>query len=170
MANVKRNVPLRMMAKYRFREAIFEDLPELSRLAHHIWREHYPKVIGLEQTEYMLKKWYNIESLTEQMREAGRQTMLVTHDEKMVGYIQYGPKDDAIFIHKVYLMKEHRGSGLAKQLFDQIDYRPLELRVNKDNAGSIAFYKRYGFEIIDENILDIGGGYVMDDYVMRCNS
>ncbi len=158
-----------MMARdaITFRDAELTDLPELSVLAHRIWREHYVPIIGSGQVEYMLAKWYNLEALTEQMQEAERFTRLVEIDEKMAGYIQYGRKDDAMFIYKVYIEQKYRGRGIGKQLFDQIGYCPLELRVNKDNVNSIAFYKRYGFEVIDENILQIGDGFVMDDYVMR---
>ena len=42
----------------------------------------------------------------------------------------------------------------------------LELNVNKYNSA-IAFYKKKNFRIIKEELIDIGEGYVMDDYVMR---
>ncbi|MDG1286638.1 MAG: GNAT family N-acetyltransferase [Rickettsiales bacterium] len=161
-----------MTAKSRvtFRDAELTDLSKLSVLAHRIWREHYVPIIGAQQVEYMLKKWYNLDALTQQMQEPERFTRLVEADGQMAGYIQYGRKDDAMFIYKVYIEQTYRGQGIGRQLFDQIGSRPLELRVNKDNVKSIAFYERYGFEITAENLLEIGDGFVMDDYVMRCES
>jgi len=44
--------------------------------------------------------------------------------------------------------------------------RELWLTVNKDNADSIAFYRRVGFRIAGSSVMDIGGGFVMDDYRM----
>jgi len=44
--------------------------------------------------------------------------------------------------------------------------RELWLTVNKDNADSIAFYRRVGFGIAGSSVTDIGGGFVMDDYRM----
>jgi hypothetical protein len=38
--------------------------------------------------------------------------------------------------------------------------------VNKANARAIMAYKRNGFVITESVITDIGGGFVMDDYVM----
>jgi ribosomal protein S18 acetylase RimI-like enzyme len=40
------------------------------------------------------------------------------------------------------------------------------LNVNKNNSA-VQFYQKMGFKIIEEMILDIGEGYVMDDYVMQ---
>jgi ribosomal protein S18 acetylase RimI-like enzyme len=42
----------------------------------------------------------------------------------------------------------------------------LYLQVNKGNTASIAFYRRAGFEVTDSVKVDIGHGYVMDDFVM----
>ena len=41
------------------------------------------------------------------------------------------------------------------------------LTVNRRNTGSIAFYERRGYVIRESAVFDIGGGYVMDDYVME---
>jgi ribosomal protein S18 acetylase RimI-like enzyme len=41
----------------------------------------------------------------------------------------------------------------------------LFLNVNKDNPA-IEFYKRFGLEITSSEVIEIGQGYVMDDYVM----
>ena len=40
------------------------------------------------------------------------------------------------------------------------------LTVNKGNDDTIAIYRKWGFEIIDSVVTDIGGGFVMDDYIM----
>jgi ribosomal protein S18 acetylase RimI-like enzyme len=44
--------------------------------------------------------------------------------------------------------------------------RRLILSVNKRNARAIAAYQRNGFVIAESVVTDIGGGFVMDDYVM----
>jgi ribosomal protein S18 acetylase RimI-like enzyme len=51
---------------------------------------------------------------------------------------------------------EVRGLGAAR----------LMLTVNKRNSKAIAAYERNGFTITESIVVDIGGGFVMDDYVM----
>ena len=41
------------------------------------------------------------------------------------------------------------------------------LQVNKRNTKAISSYRKYGFEVRSSTVDDIGGGYVMDDYVME---
>ncbi len=48
----------------------------------------------------------------------------------------------------------------------RIDQRTLWLQVNKRNTDAIGFYRSAGFEVIREAVMDIGGGFVMDDYLM----
>ena len=43
----------------------------------------------------------------------------------------------------------------------------LCLQVNRGNRDAIAAYQRYGFVIREARVFDIGGGFVMDDYVME---
>ena len=43
---------------------------------------------------------------------------------------------------------------------------PDPLNVNKGNVRAIAFYQKRGFGVIKSVVLDVGGGFVMDDYVM----
>ena len=38
--------------------------------------------------------------------------------------------------------------------------------VNKRNQQALGAYRRYGFVIREEVVVDIGGGFVMDDYIM----
>ncbi len=38
--------------------------------------------------------------------------------------------------------------------------------VNKYNDRSINAYKRMGFAVVEEAVVDIGGGFIMDDYKM----
>ena len=42
----------------------------------------------------------------------------------------------------------------------------VRLTVNKGNAHATAVYEHYGYRTVEAVQSDIGGGYVMDDYIM----
>ena len=44
--------------------------------------------------------------------------------------------------------------------------REVRLQVNKANLRAQRAYERSGFRRIEEAVFDIGGGFVMDDYIM----
>ena len=76
-------------------------------------------------------------------------------------------------LHKLYLLPELQGRGLGSRLLQHVEHevgaggaRRLILSVNKRNVRAIKAYQRNGFVIAESVITDIGGGYVMDDYVM----
>ena len=73
-----------------------------------------------------------------------------------------------MYVHQVY-----RGRGLGAALIDHVvaaarneGRDTLYLQVNKYNHGSVEAYKRMGFAIVRSVKVDIGGGFLMDDYVM----
>jgi hypothetical protein len=41
------------------------------------------------------------------------------------------------------------------------------LCVNKRNTIALAAYAKYGFRIYGQDVLDIGNGFVMDDYLLE---
>ena len=43
----------------------------------------------------------------------------------------------------------------------------MTLAVNKHNSGAIHAYRRKGFVMEESVTVDIGGGFIMDDYIMR---
>jgi len=76
-------------------------------------------------------------------------------------------------LYKLYLLPEMHGRGLGSRLLQHVERevwagagRRLILSVNKRNTKAITAYKRNGFAIVESVVTDIGGGFVMDDYVM----
>jgi ribosomal protein S18 acetylase RimI-like enzyme len=48
----------------------------------------------------------------------------------------------------------------------EMNLQKIILNVNKRNEKGIKAYTRFGFEIIESKVIDFGGGFVMDDYIM----
>lgn len=151
-------------------------LERLSRLAHIIWHEHYVPIIGAAQVDYMLAGGYSVEALAQAVAE-DTQFTLAEVDGIDRGYTGLSPDrdDPAIaWLDKLYVHADARGTGLGRTLVQhtaeqarQLGADTLWLRVNRDNAQSIAAYQKLGFVIDRADIKDIGNGYVMDDYLMR---
>jgi ribosomal protein S18 acetylase RimI-like enzyme len=76
-------------------------------------------------------------------------------------------------LHKLYVLPAYQGRGLGTRLLAEAMGRAraagfgrMVLQVNRYNAGAIGVYRRNGFAVLEEKRTDIGGGFVMDDFVM----
>jgi ribosomal protein S18 acetylase RimI-like enzyme len=152
------------------------DLPAVSALAAVIWRACYPGVITVEQIDYMLPRMYAPETLREEIRSQGIRYDRLLVGNEFVGFAAYGPvAQPTVFkLHKLYLHPDYHGRGLGSLLLKHCEAqaarlggRRLVLNVNKNNTKAIAVYQRNGFIIAESVVADIGGGFVMDDYVME---
>ncbi len=150
------------------------ELGALATLAATIWREWYPPLIGSAQVEYMLTKMYAVPQLAEDQRQ-GVTFLRLWRENSWGGFAGVGSPDakgDAK-LHKLYLQTSWHGSGGAAVLLraaEENAYRQgaprLILAVNKNNVRAQAFYRKNGFEIYDSVVADIGGGFVMDDFLL----
>lgn len=161
--------------KPSIRYARREDLPALADLARKIWWAVYPEIISRGQIEYMLDRGYDL-SVLEAELDSGIHFPLLWQGKTLIGLASYGPVGDGseAKLHKIYLDPSWHGQGLGRQLLAWIEneaadrnYRAIILQVNKRNVRAIAAYRRRGFRVRDEIVVDIGNGFVMDDYLME---
>jgi ribosomal protein S18 acetylase RimI-like enzyme len=96
-------------------------------------------------------------------------------DGAIIGYCSYAltSAPDELKLEQLYLLPALHGRGLGGMMLRHVEARAralgctrVMLQVAKANAGSIAVYERAGYSIREPILIDIGGGYVMDDYVM----
>ena len=157
------------------------EFPVLRELADTIWRQHYAGIISAAQIDYMLAERFSDEALREHVRAADRWLELLRVSGTPVGYCGYelasidGEERAAadMKLGQLYVLESHRGMGLGRFMLGHIEGRARELgrrllwlQVNKRNTGAIGFYRAAGFEVIRDAVFEIGGGFVMDDYVM----
>ncbi len=156
-----------------FHPATDADIPLLRTLAERIWRESYAGVISAEQMAYMLGWMYSEETIRRELAE-GVCWELVRLDAEAAGYlsITFGA-DGVAKLNKLYLLPEHQGRGLGQRMIAHVldlarecAADEVRLQVNKANVRAQRAYERAGFVRIEEAVFDIGGGFVMDDYIM----
>ena len=156
----------------KIHEAQLPDLEIIQELAYEIWPLYYTNIISMDQIEYMLGILYNVDALKDQM-EKGQRFFLVKENETSVGFIGMTfHQNKGLKIDKLYLKEECRGKGYGRQLIDFVVSEGkktptnfLFLNVNRFNE-SLAFYKKNGFEIVEN--LDIPfGPFWLNDFIMK---
>jgi len=151
------------------------DLPAISELAGVIWRACYPGIITRAQIDYMLALMYAPETMREEIQSQGICYDRLLDGNELAGFASYGlTEQTTVFkLHKIYLHPGWQGHGFGSRLLQHCEREVraagahrLILSVNKRNVKAIAAYQRNGFVIAESVVTNIGGGFVMDDYVM----
>jgi diamine N-acetyltransferase len=151
-----------------------EHLGEIARLADLVWRAHYPAIIGMAQVEYMLERMYDLKVLRAELAQGICYDRLFA-DGQLRAFAGYGPhgRDGEMKLYKLYVHPASQRKGYGSRLISHVEEKArqrglkvLLLTVNKGNHNAVAAYKKNGFTIRETGVIDIGGGFVMDDYIM----
>ena len=135
------------------------------------YRDRYLMNTVSRTHDYMLEHFQSVPAITEQIAH-DTVYLLAYWNGEPAGYCAFKPEEAKMFLSKIYIRRAFRRHGIATALFDQVQKASsgksaIYLTVNKHNNGSIEAYKKLGFAIVDQVVTDIGGGYVMDDYIME---
>jgi ribosomal protein S18 acetylase RimI-like enzyme len=156
-----------------FQAAQEDDIPALRALAERIWRGSYAEMISPEQMDYMLGRMYSEETIRRELAE-GVLWELVWLSGEPIGFLSITFGTDGVAkLNKLYLLPEFQGRGLGQGMLARVfavaverGAREVRLQVNKGNVRAQRVYERAGFRIAEAAVFDIGGGFVMDDFVM----
>jgi len=148
------------------------DIPMIAALAAEIWKAYYPVIISEQQITYMLNMMYSNESLTEQMTTRAHRFCLIRVEGKTEGFLSTSEvSPGAWHLNKFYIRASYTGKGVGHLAFKDVvallKPHQMTLTVNRQNFKAINFYFKCGFKIEQVADFDIGGGYVMNDFVMK---
>ena len=152
----------------------------IKKLAYKIWPSTYGKILSKIQLDFMLDKFYDIDYLKNLMLAENQVFVLISENEKYLGFCAYQlnitdentgiPKTK---LHKLYVLPETQGKGLGKLLQNEVEKAAVAnnnqsvfLNVNRYN-NAVSFYKKQHYKIISEIDIEIGNGYLMEDYIME---
>ena len=155
--------------------ATSDDIWIIQTLAGETWPHTFKELLSEEQIAYMMDMMYSTGSLHEQITRLNHHYILAKEDDEYFGYLSYELNykgKELTKIHKVYIRPAAQGKGVGRFLFDHVSHiaassgdKGLTLNVNRYNKA-IEFYKRYGFGITGSEDIEIGNGFLMEDYIL----
>lgn len=157
-------------------EAKCDDIWIVQSLAKQIWPPTFRDLMSAEQMDYMMNMMYSTDSLEKQMNEQNHKYLLLKEDDEYLGYLSYEvnyKNKPCTKIHKIYVLPSIQGKGLGRFLIEKAteigkenNCEILSLNVKRDNSA-LQFYKKMGFEVAGSEDIDIGNGYLMQDYILN---
>lgn len=157
-------------------QATIDDLEIVKDIAYKTWPVCYGEILSSEQLEYMLHSFYSLESLKQNFIEKNHHFLLVSENETPLGFASYEHHykgENKTRLHKIYMLPETQGKGIGLKLLHQVEILAkknhsviVSLNVNKHNKAQV-FYKKNGFKVVAEEVIEIGNDYIMDDFRME---
>jgi len=151
------------------------DVEAVAALARRVWQHTYPGIISQEQIDYMLDQRYRAQRVKEELGMATVWWDQLSVDGQLAGFVSclLTGTPGEMKLDKLYVDPQRQRLGIGRRLVERVVARALEnacetliLAVNKGNSNAIAAYRKQGFSIRDSVSVDIGGGFVMDDFIM----
>jgi ribosomal protein S18 acetylase RimI-like enzyme len=157
------------------KEAMPNEFNIIQDIAHKTWPVTYGDILSNIQLSYMLELFYSLETLNKNVSNA-QEFLIAWKADTPIGFASFEHnynRDGNTHIHKIYILPEMQGTGAGKRLMEAIELEAkkgnstsLTLNVNRSNSAR-DFYKKIGFEIIQEVDIELDHGYLMEDYVMQ---
>ena len=161
-----------MLHDVTVRDAVPADVPAIERIARLVWPATYGSLLDRGVIDRFLEQNYAPAALERDVAGAAAPDVhfLVATDEggDVVGYLHFGPGEEAPELRRLYLRPDLTGRGLGTALLEELHRRLPEgttyvLRVHPGNERARAFYRRHGFVEAARG----GGGECGCDVVMR---
>ena len=160
------------------------DLETVLRINEQVQKTHFDGILPDGQIDYMISTLWTPEKFRAAMEKDGEQFFLFRENGDDIGFYSYvptatrpesNPEETGIKLSHIFLLEASRGKGLFSRAFNDIaetgralGHNSMFLTVNRGN-NAVDIYRHKGFEVTAEIDIDIGNGYVMNDYVMKCD-
>lgn len=133
-----------------------------------------------EDMDIFLQEQFTMPKLEAEVLEGKGQFYLIEEHNNVLGYVRLGRTatfdhtSGSIEIVRFYMTKEAIGTGAAAILMDfcldvarEHKFKTAELSVWKENHRAIAFYKKFGFEIVGETEFLLGKDLQFDHVMVK---
>lgn len=149
------------------------DLEVVRYILWETWKESYSSFIPVDDLLMYLNEQYTLEKLAEQYHDVNVIGFVAEYDNILVGYenTYYSEKENRLYVHQLYILSVYQKLGLGKKLMKSAADRAQSMGLNKiwlgvmvKNESAIAWYKKMGYEVV-ENVPFTMGKTTVDHFI-----
>jgi ribosomal protein S18 acetylase RimI-like enzyme len=136
------------------------DLAAVRALLVDTWHDTYDALIGAEKVTAITDSWHSIEALKRQLSMPNTAFLVADQAGSIVGHaFASAQRPPALMLSRLYVLLSSQRQGIGTLLLSAaIDHCPacdvVHLEVEADNAKGLAFYRKLGFEVIEERRIE----------------
>lgn len=153
------------------RRAIASDAQALAVLAEQTFRETFASENSAADMEAHCSTNFSADIQAREIQDPGIVTLLAEVQRELAGFAQVRPESSIESVsarypselYRLYVSSERHGQGVAQNIMREVlsvagsvgsDF--LWLGVWEHNPKAIAFYRKYGFEVVGDHVFQLG--------------
>ena len=151
-----------------------EHIAELANFAGDIFEEYFSQILPQNKVDYLVQYLLGTETITREIADEDYEYYFADADGAHVGFVAVAPKDDHLYLSKLYLTKGNRGKGYGRQELQFVKQRArahgldkIRLNCARENIASLDCYDHMGFKKVKKVDAQVGEGIQMNDYVLE---
>ena len=136
------------------------DIPGVRALLVETWHDTYDALIGAEKMAEITSSWHSLDNLRHQLGVPDSSFLVADDQGAIVGHaFANAQRPPALFLTRLYVLPTQQRRGIGKSLLQAAIARHpacevVRLEVEADNAKGLAFYRREGFEVVSEAVME----------------
>ncbi len=147
-----------------------EDLPAVQHIAWTTWLATYGGFIPESDMRSFFDQYYTLEALKEFCTSQIAKGFIAEVDSTPVGFSKtnFDSNHKKFYLNSLYILPEHQGKGVGAKLLRASEEFALSLNaqevwlgVMEQNVAALEWYKRIGFEFVEEAPFTMGNTTVM---------
>ena len=147
------------------REWTREDLPAVRHITWETWVATYSSFIPMEDLRGYCDEHYSIDALAELMESPSFRGLLAIEDGVPVGYakVKYNSEEKRCYLSSLYILPAFQGGGIGSRLLaagekfaGTYGVGEVWLGVMVQNSSALAWYRKIGFEFVEEAPFTMG--------------
>jgi len=150
-----------------------DDLEVVRYILWETWKESYSSFIPVDDLLVYFNENYTFKKLAEQYNDTKVIGFVAEYDDVIAGYEKTycSEKENRLYVHQLYILPVYQNLGLGKRLMKSAAERAQSLGLDKiwlgvmvKNESAIAWYKKMGYEVV-ENAPFTMGKTIVDHFI-----
>ncbi len=152
-----------------YREWKLEDVPQIQKVLYNTWVASYSEFIPLLDIQWYFNNHYSEMDFAEMYEDPNIFSFVAEVKGHIVGYTRgkFKPEEKKFFLESLYILPEFQGNGIGRVLLTMAEekgkskgFDKVWLGVMVQNTASLQWYKKLGFQFVEESPFAMGNTVV----------
>ncbi len=142
-----------------------DDLELVQYVLWETWKESYSSFIPIDDLQAYFNENYSIKKIGEQYNDTKVIGFVAEYDNVIAGYEKtyHNEKENRLYVQQLYILPVYQNRGLGRMLMKSAAERSKSLGLDKiwlgvmvKNESAIAWYKKMGYEVVENAPFALG--------------